>query len=535
MPPVSVAPSVAMRGAAMGSVPPAPMRSAAADMLRRKAAAPGYGMSPAPTTNVIQVDVGAVGEAAPLATGDPAICGLCNAVMSPISKVTREAPAAADAAAGAGAAGDAAGGVGDEPTYSWTCEFCCAVNTGLRLAPEELPEALAAAAAAAGAAAAVIPGGGAGGAAAAAASRIKGVDYLLVPPTSTDGDGAGEGDDASCIVFASDVSGSMCITVPLADAVARKLRGAAERDEELRALRAAGDAGDQFLPGERRGTTYVSRLQALQAAIATQVESLAKAKPSQRVGLVTFASDVTIYSDGTGEPRVLAGSRLNDFAALRAAGDGATPAKPVKETAEALVRRVYGLREEGATALGPAVLVAVAMAAGRPGSRVVIVTDGMANTGLGSLEPPDLPAGSSPEMKEQAAATAAAESDAFYGRVRSLAMDAGVTVDVIGFSDANCNLEALSALAEATGGTVTRVAPATITEQFAGVLEEEVLAINASVTMVRHCVINIATARCASSVRTMVGQTAGFESYRHCLCCLLVLSGFLCLLSAACS
>lgn len=236
--------------------------------------------------------------------------------------------------------------------------------------------------------------------------------------------------------------------------------------------------------GERRGTTYVSRLQALQAAIAMQVETLAKAKPAQRVGLVTFASDVTIYSDGTGEPRVLAGSRLGDYAALRAAGDGATPAKPVKDTAEALVRRIYGLREEGATALGPAVLVAVAMAAGRPGSRVVIVTDGMANTGLGSLEPPDLPAGASPEMKEQAAQSAKAESDAFYGKVRGLAMEAGVTVDVIGFSDANCNLEALSALAEATGGSVTRVEPATITEQFAGVLEEEVLAINASVTMV---------------------------------------------------
>lgn len=229
----------------------------------------------------------------------------------------------------------------------------------------------------------------------------------------------------------------------------------------------------------------MSRLQALQAAIATQVEALAKAKPTQRVGLVTFASDVTIYSDGTGEPRVLAGSRLTDYAALQAAGDGATPAKPVKDTAEALVRRVYGLREEGATALGPAVLVAVAMAAGRPGSRVVIVTDGMANTGLGSLEPPELPRGASPEMKEQALQSAKADSDAFYAKVRGLAIDAGVTVDVIGFSDANCNLEALSALAEATGGAVTRVEPATITEQFAGVLEEEVLAVNASVTMVR--------------------------------------------------
>jgi hypothetical protein len=50
------------------------------------------------------------------------------------------------------------------------------------------------------------------------------------------------------------------------------------------------------------------------------VESLAKAKPTKRVGLVTFATDVTILGDGTGEPRVLAGARLSDFAVLKAAG-----------------------------------------------------------------------------------------------------------------------------------------------------------------------------------------------------------------------
>jgi hypothetical protein len=50
------------------------------------------------------------------------------------------------------------------------------------------------------------------------------------------------------------------------------------------------------------------------------VEALAKAKPTKRVGLVTFATDVTILGDGSGEPRVLAGARLSDFAVLKAAG-----------------------------------------------------------------------------------------------------------------------------------------------------------------------------------------------------------------------
>jgi hypothetical protein len=220
--------------------------------------------------------------------------------MSFLSKVTKEAaaPAAAatPAAASAAAAPAAAGAGGDEDaTYRWDCEFCCAINTGLRLAPEELPEAMAGA----GGTGAVpspapvtsaLPGGrllsavapGGGG----AAPVMRGVDYLLVPPPIADdaaggdaaaaaGAGVGGGDkpaeDTSAIVFVSDTSGSMCITEPLADAVARRLRGAEERRAELARLRGAGDDANQFLPGERRGVTYVSRIQALQAAITQQV------------------------------------------------------------------------------------------------------------------------------------------------------------------------------------------------------------------------------------------------------------------------
>ena len=37
------------------------------------------------------------------------------------------------------------------------------------------------------------------------------------------------------------------------------------------------------------------------------------------------------------------------------------------------------------TALGPAMLVGVAMTAGVPGSKVIVCTDGMANYGLGDV------------------------------------------------------------------------------------------------------------------------------------------------------
>lgn len=60
--------------------------------------------------------------------------------------------------------------------------------------------------------------------------------------------------------------------------------------------------------------------------------------------------------------------------------------KAIRETKESLLARVAGIHTKGTTALGPAVLTSVAMASkGKPGSQVIICTDGMANVGIGSF------------------------------------------------------------------------------------------------------------------------------------------------------
>lgn len=78
--------------------------------------------------------------------------------------------------------------------------------------------------------------------------------------------------------------------------------------------------------------------------------------------------------------------------------------KPISQTKTNLTERVYDLEEGGQTALGPAVMFALNIATQRPGSKIVICTDGreinyyfasnyfylllkgLANRGLGSLE-----------------------------------------------------------------------------------------------------------------------------------------------------
>ena len=92
--------------------------------------------------------------------------------------------------------------------------------------------------------------------------------------------------------------------------------------------------------------------------------------PTRRVALVTFNGDVTIYGDGSAEPRVIAGDRLSDYDFLLSTGSAYAVTLPVRDTSEALSRRVFELSETGPTALGPAVVAAVAMASGARGSKV---------------------------------------------------------------------------------------------------------------------------------------------------------------------
>jgi hypothetical protein len=101
---------------------------------------------------------------------------------------------------------------------------------------------------------------------------------------------------------------------------------------------------------------------------------------------VTFNSEVTVISDGSKPPQVLAGDKLKDQAQLQSIGSEFSIDRPVCDSAAELSTKLYALEETGQTALGPALLVSIAMAAKSPGSRVVVCTDGLANVGLGALE-----------------------------------------------------------------------------------------------------------------------------------------------------
>jgi GTP1/Obg family GTP-binding protein len=59
-----------------------------------------------------------------------------------------------------------------------------------------------------------------------------------------------------------------------------------------RIQRTREDQRDQYLPRQRRDVTFVSRLQAAQAAVDHQLEEMLKEHPNRRVALIAFNNEV---------------------------------------------------------------------------------------------------------------------------------------------------------------------------------------------------------------------------------------------------
>lgn len=470
-------------------------------------------------TNILNVDMAALGNAAPYATGDPTICSGCRACLSAVSilapvpnKPTTAAatstaaaataaaaerqsalagkegaslklspsprpPAAAaavgaaevggksakaDATAVAKAGATAEGDAFVEGAYDWTCEYCGEVNR-LELDDMEKP--------------------------------VKGqdsVDYVLemapIANAVAHGKGGGDDKDESAVLFVIDTSGSMCVTT----AVEGRLTLRGDRTKDMSRLLASGDDRNQLMPGQKGGMTYVSRLQSMQAAIDAQLQTMAKDTPSRHAGLVTFNAEVSLIGDGSADSRVIAGDRLSDGEALREVGRAYPLSRPVSEARERLADRLFALEEGGPTALGPAVVAGLSMLKerGGRGSRLVLCTDGLANVGLGALD--DLKGDEQREAAEH-----------FYDQLGIESVENGVTVDVVSVDSDACDLENLGTMADKSGGTITRVKASELASNFAGILANPILASKVSVRVTLHKGLKFRNADVGSDANTL--------------------------------
>lgn len=94
--------------------------------------------------------------------------------------------------------------------------------------------------------------------------------------------------------------------------------------------------------------------------------------------LITFNNEVVLFGDGTQAPLTLAGDRLRDYDSLYGQGSSTRldALQPVSKSKAPLSDIVVKLQEGGATALGPALVLALGLASQAPGSEIIVCTDG---------------------------------------------------------------------------------------------------------------------------------------------------------------
>jgi len=367
-------------------------------------------------TNVVSINFDILKDKSALATGDPVFCTNCKAIFNMYSQIEHK-----------------------EDSQTWICEFCDYHNQVI-IDQEEIPKADA-------------------------------MNFILesVVQANENKIGKSENEDIS-VVFCIDISGSMCVSKPIAGKF--KLKGGSSVD--VKELMKFSDGSDQHLNGEHKNLTYVSRLQCVQAAIEQQLSAMASSTPMRKVGVVTFNNEVTVIGDSTQQPVTLAGDKLYNYDLIlngAIANAGAYLSKGVKDIQSGLAKKIMAFEEGGSTALGPALLTAVGLASqGKPGSKVVICTDGLANVGLGLLDDEES------ENKAQS----------FYEQVGEFAKQNGVCISLISIVGEECQIDTLSTLADLTGGMIQRVDPEHLTENFANILTNEIIATHVSAKVKLH-------------------------------------------------
>ncbi|KAG1959309.1 circularly permutated Ras protein 1 [Pimephales promelas] len=225
----------------------------------------------------------------------------------------------------------------------------------------------------------------------------------------------------------------------------------------------------EISPGNSmRSPTYISRLQGVQEALQMVLSTLQKTSPHRRLALVTFNNEVTMYGDGTGVPLTLRDWALVDYDYLKKEGENYRTPHCIAETIQPLTQKIKELREHGATALGPAALISVAMASQFTGSKVIICTDGLANIGLGHLEQES---------------SSRAPSPYFYNQLAHYAAEKGVIVSVMTFEGEDCRLAEVGRLADHTGGRINIVNIGTVATEIQSAISDNVLATNVMATL----------------------------------------------------
>jgi len=194
------------------------------------------------------------------------------------------------------------------------------------------------------------------------------------------------------------------------------------------------------------GSMSGANLAAVKRSLNTSIDSLAANAPDTMFGLIEFESSVLSRNLETGEAVHLP---QESFASLDKIVDSTKKLLDkiklvdVGKNSAKLKGHVQALRDQGGTALGPAAAMAYVIAKHRNVGRVVLLTDGLANEGIGALEGYQV-----------------TPANSYYEDLGKKFLEIGAAVDVVGIaSGGGMELKTLGLLPEATGGQMYYVTP----------------------------------------------------------------------------
>lgn len=139
--------------------------------------------------------------------------------------------------------------------------------------------------------------------------------------------------------------------------------------------------------------------------------------------------------------------------------------KSIKETHKNLEALIKNMRTEGSTALGPGLVFSIGFCSKKPGSSIILCTDGAANVGMGSIDNGN-------------------ESEKFYEDLADEAKNKGVTVNVVSMEGTDCKLALLGKITDRTNGTLHIVNPLNLSKQFKSILENRIVATNVQARLI---------------------------------------------------
>ena len=324
-----------------------------------------------------------------------------------------------------------------ENKYEWNCEFCSHLNENITIDKNNIP-------------------------------KNETIENCLEPQIVKETNK----DDESTLIFCFDISGSMCQSYNVGTQLKEKFNKIIGKkpgvNRSMYDYRNDDDIDFSNYDFNQNNTNYISRLDMVKLSIENNINTLLKNSPNVKVGIVSFGNEIEVKGDCLSNIMIIKQKDMNNESKIKSLGEENTNLikTPLKLSSKNIIKSLRATEENGATALGPAVLLSLSLLKNaKIGSRIFLCTDGMSNLGVGDIS----------ENREN--------SIEFYKKIGNMAKEKGVVISLITFEDSESEIDVLKNMVELSGGEIIRVNPNEILDGFNDLLENEVIASEVEIKM----------------------------------------------------